>query len=66
MKAEGFTKFNMQDHTDLWRQKNAKNAKYQYGTQVEAAWYWLESWVSEVRNYCEAHAAEYKPPEPPA
>lgn len=66
MKAEGFTKFNMQDHTDLWHEKDAKNAKYQYGTQVEGSWYWYESWVSEVRKHCEAHAAEYKPAEPPA
>lgn len=28
MKAEGFTKFNMQDHTVLWREKDAKNAKW--------------------------------------
>jgi hypothetical protein len=66
MKAEGYTKFNMQDHTDLWHEKDAKNAKYQYGTQVEGAWYWYESWVSEVRKHCEAHAAEYKPAEPAA
>jgi hypothetical protein len=66
MKAEGFTKFNIHNHTDLWREKDAKNAKYQYGTQVEGAWYWYESWVSEVRKHCEAHAAEYKPLAPPA
>ena len=45
MKAEGFTTFNMQDHTDLW---HAKNAKYQYGAQVEGPWYWYESWVAEA------------------
>jgi hypothetical protein len=66
MKAEGFAKFSMQQHTNLWQEKDAKNAKYQYGTQVEGAWYWYESWVSEVRTHCEAHAAEFKPAEQPA
>ena len=36
MKAEGFAKFSMQQHTNLWQEKDAKNAKIQYGTQVEA------------------------------
>jgi hypothetical protein len=66
MKAEGFAKFSMQQHTNLWQEKDAKNAKYQYGTQVEGAWYWYESWVSEVRRHCEAHAAEFKLAEQPA
>jgi hypothetical protein len=64
MKAEGFTKFSMRDHTILWQGKDAKNAKYQYGTQVEKDWYWYQSWVSEVRKHCEINSATYKPTDP--
>jgi hypothetical protein len=28
MKAEGYTKFGIAQHTDLWKEKNAKNPKY--------------------------------------
>lgn len=58
MKAEGFSRFNMQQHTDLWRAKGAKDPKHQYGTTVEGVWYWYESWVTEVRKYCQENRAQ--------
>lgn len=64
MKAEGFTKFNMTQHTDLWKEKDAKNPKKQLGVQVEGSWYWYEPWVSEVRNHCQGNQALYKPVTP--
>jgi len=62
MKAEGYTKFDMKQHTDLWQEKDAKNPKHQYGVEVEGSWLWYESWVSEVRKHCATHEARYKPP----
>ena len=50
MKAEGFAKFGMKQHTDLWKLRDAKNLKYQFGVEVERTWFWYEAWVSEVRN----------------
>lgn len=61
MKAEGFAKFGMKQHTDLWKGKDAKNAKYQFGVQVEGTWFWYETWVTEVRKHCQENAPMYKP-----
>ena len=61
MKEDGFSRFGMQHHTELWKAKDGKNLKYQYGTQVEGDWYWYEPWVNEVRKHCQENAAEYKP-----
>ena len=57
MMAEGFT-FTMKDHTDLWKARDAKNPKYQYGVQVERYWYWYEKWMDEVRKHCQQEAAK--------
>jgi hypothetical protein len=52
MKAEGFTKFGMQHHTELWRARDAKAIGKNFGVQLAKTWYWYESWVEEVRQYC--------------
>jgi hypothetical protein len=31
MKAEGYSRFGITQHTDLWHEKEAKNPKHQYG-----------------------------------
>jgi hypothetical protein len=56
MKAEGFTWFTMSEHTDLWKARDGKNPKHQFGTDVEGSWYWYESWVEEVRKHCQQQA----------
>lgn len=61
MKAEGYTKFGMTQHTDLWKDKDARNPKYQFGVQVEGTWFWYETWLTEVRKHCMDHARQYKP-----
>jgi len=61
MKAEGYTRFAMQHHTDLWKAKDGRNSKYQFGVQVEGTWFWYETWVTEVRKYCRENEAIYKP-----
>ncbi len=60
MKAEGFPRFNMQHHTDLWRAKDARNPIHQYGVAVEGTWFWYESWIHEIRKHCEANILKYK------
>jgi hypothetical protein len=61
MKAEGFTKFGMQHHTDLWKAKDGKNPSHQWGVQVEGTWFWYEGWLDEVRRHCLENKALYKP-----
>ena len=52
MREEGYTEFNMHDHTMLWRRMDAKEAAKGYGVHVEGAWYWYDSWVAVVRQSC--------------
>lgn len=66
MKAEGFTKFGMKQHTDLWKAKDARNPTKQFGVQVEGSWFWYESWLDEVRKHCQQNEALYKPPAAPS
>ena len=61
MKAEGFTRFGMKQHTDLWKDRDARNPKFQFGTYVEGNWFWYETWLTEVRKHCVKNAALLKP-----
>lgn len=61
MKAEGYAKFGMTQHTDLWKSKDAKNPKHQFGVQVEGSWFWYEMWLTEVRKHCQENAPRYRP-----
>lgn len=53
MKDEGYFTFSMHDHTQLWKAKDAKNKKYNYGVKVSKQWYWYENWIDVVRDYCQ-------------
>lgn len=52
MKNEGFSKFSMHYHTQLWKSCDGRNLKYNFGVWVSRQWYWYENWVNEVRDYC--------------
>lgn len=56
MKQKGYDKFSINKHTDLWKARDAKNKKYSYGVLVSNTWYWYETWLHEVENYCAEHA----------
>jgi hypothetical protein len=60
MKADGFPKFGMSQHTDLWKSCDAKNTAKGYGVQIAKTWYWYDSWLSEVRKHCNEHAGVYR------
>ena len=64
MNAEGYVNFTMHRHTVLWKAKDAKNPRHQYGTLVEGIWYWYESWLAQVRHYCAEHEVIQKPASP--
>jgi hypothetical protein len=52
MQNEGYSKFSMHYHTQLWKSKDGKNTKHNYGVKVSKQWYWYENWVDVVRQYC--------------
>lgn len=60
MKAEGFSRFLMSHHTDLWKEQDAKNLSKRYGVQIAKTWYWYDTWLTEVRKHCTANAEAYR------
>lgn len=60
MKEEGFTRFGMTQHTNLWKGCDAKNGAKGFGVQVSKAWYWYDSWLNEVRKHCKENAEVYR------
>lgn len=60
MKDDGYPKFTMHSHTELWKQEDAKNEGKGFGVTVAGSWYWYESWINYVRQYCRDHAADYQ------
>ena len=61
MKAEGYKRFSIKDHTDLWKTGNAKDLKLGYGspTYGNEGWGWYEKWVAHVREHCSERAGYY-------
>jgi hypothetical protein len=60
MNDEGFDRFTMKSHTDLWKSLNAKDENKPYGTQVAHQWYWYENWVERVREHCKENSKRYR------
>lgn len=61
MHAEGFPRFSINDHTNLWKSENARRDGNGLGTTVAGkVWHWYGSWVDRVRVHCREHAADYQ------
>jgi hypothetical protein len=60
MQNEGYTKFGMAQHTNLWKLNDMKNQSKGYGTQISKQWYWYEKWLIYVRKHCESVGNRYK------
>lgn len=60
MREEGYPKFNMHHHTQLWKSMNAKNPGKGYGVMVGKTWYWYDRWLDEVREHCADNVELYK------
>lgn len=59
MKDEGFPKFKIHHHTNLWKAHGAKDKSKGYGVTVEGSWFWYDKWVDVVRDHCNANRALY-------
>jgi hypothetical protein len=64
MHDEGFTRFTMGPHTELWKELDAKNPAKGFGRvgDYRNTWIWFESWVARVRAHCQENAGKYKVP----
>lgn len=61
VKAAGFPRFRVTpEHSDLWRQEDAKNPGKGYGVPVRGTWYWYQSWVDRCIELCEAAGDRYR------
>lgn len=60
MKAEGFSRFGMPQHTDLWKSCDARSSAKGYGVQIAKTWYWYDTWLIEVRKHCNENAGVYR------
>jgi len=60
LQDEGYTKFRMASHTDLWKSNDAKNSSKGYGAQVSKQWYWDTQWLEFVRQHCKNAGEQYK------
>ncbi len=55
----GFTSFGMHQHTQLWKNEDAKNPAKGYGVMVaNKQWYWYQRWVDFVLEHFRATAPE--------
>ena len=59
MNNKGYTKFNFYQHTKLWKKKDAKNPKFNYGHEVRNQWYWYSNWLKIVEEYCEQNSEQF-------
>lgn len=60
MKSEGYKNFRMHDHTTLWKARDAKNPSKGYGVEVAGTWYWYQSWVDVVHQYCKEQGDRFR------
>src|SRR6266498_4845464 len=58
MSSKGYNKFGMHQHTQLWKQLDAKNEAKGYGVSVAGFWYCYDNWIKEVEKYCQEHKDE--------
>lgn len=59
MQDKGYAKFNQHQHTSFWKSMDAKGKSKNYGVLVAKTWYWYESWLKEVINYCQKNSSKF-------
>jgi len=64
VKDEGVPKFTMQSHTELWKDRDAKDPSEGLGVAVEGSWLWYCAWVEIVRDYCGRNPERFAEREP--
>lgn len=54
VKETGFANFGPSQHTDLWKQHDAKKPPKGYGVDVCGTWYWYQNWVDFIIEHLNA------------
>lgn len=52
MNARGYPSFSITMHTNIWKSENARRANSGYGVFVQKTWYWYDSWIEHVEEWC--------------
>jgi len=60
MKEEGYTRFSIKAHTDLWKLLDGRNPDKHLGVRISKTWYWYDSWLALVRKHCQDNTMQYK------
>ena len=61
MQAAGFPKFRMHDHTQLWKQFDAKKPGKGFGCVGDYGnWVWFDRWIDQVRQHCEVEGEKFR------
>jgi hypothetical protein len=62
MRVDGFYKFRIHDHTQLWKDLDAMNPNAGFGVWLRPKdWWWYDNWVDRVRAHCQEHKDRYCP-----
>jgi hypothetical protein len=62
VKQAGFAKFRpTPEHVAMWKAENAKDTSKGYGTEIQGAWYWYQSWIDRCIELCRAAGEKYGP-----
>ena len=64
MEDEGYPKFSIHYHTQLWKSLDARNRAKGFGVLVGKQWYWYDRWVDVVRDHCSSNAERYREKQP--
>lgn len=59
IQKDGYKKFGVYQHTQLWKNNNAKDSSKGYGTIVVKTWYWYDTWLEFVKKHCEDNKSIY-------
>ena len=60
IRDEGYPKFSMHYHTQLWKSLDAKKSGKGFGVHIAGTWYWYRPWLDIVRSHCEENAIRFR------
>jgi hypothetical protein len=61
MREEGYPRFNVSHHTELWQALDGKNPGKGFGVEILGnQWCWHDNWLARVRAHCQEQADKYR------
>lgn len=59
IQGQGYPRFTISKHTDLWKALDARNTSKPYGVMIAGQWYWYAAWLERVREHCSEQRDKY-------